>query len=71
MDKLTEQQNKVLEALRDLTSGKPYPPTLEELAKLLQRSKPSVRQTLDILKRKGLVTWERGQARTLHLIERP
>ncbi|KIL72502.1 hypothetical protein [Bacillus badius] len=69
--KLTSKQQKVLEAVIEHQNKKGYPPAIRELGDILNLASPStVKNFLDVLKRKGYVTWEKGKPRTLKVLDK-
>ena len=66
---LTPRQRQVVSAIRRLTRGRGYPPTIRELAEDLAIAGPNgVKQHLRLMARKGWITWDQGKARTLRLV---
>lgn len=66
----TARQLEVLHAIRRYTEAVGYPPTRRELATAIGLKNPQTQAVADhlrALQRRGLVTWERGKARTLRL----
>ena len=65
---LTARQLRVLVVISELTKAHGYAPTIRELqAAIKARSPNAVAQKLKYLRRKGWVTWEPKQARTLRI----
>jgi predicted transcriptional regulator len=65
---LPPQQARILKAIRRLsTPATGKGPTLDELARALDRSVSTVRLQLLAMRAKGVVTWEAGVARSLRL----
>ena len=77
MLKLTEKQQKVLEAIKDYTEYNGYPPTVRELADIFnQSSTAGIHNLLTVLQEKGyLRRGQRGSSRSLEVMggieERP
>jgi len=66
---LTKRQRQVVDAIRMMTRQHGYPPTIREIEQAFgMRSPNSVKAHLNPLRRKGWVTWNDGQARTLRLV---
>ncbi|GLY09615.1 transcriptional regulator [Pseudobacillus badius] len=69
--KLTLKQQKVLEVVVEYQHEKGYPPAMRELGDILNLASAStVKNYLDVLKRKGYVTWEKGKPRTLKVLDK-
>lgn len=66
--RFTERQRLVLALIRAQVARSGYPPTLSELAAVLDVHKNAVKGHLVALKKKGAVDWLEGQARTLQLL---
>lgn len=64
----TVLQLRVVNAIVELTGTRGYPPTLSEVARLLDCQKTDVYQKLLRLRRDGVVEWEDGKCRTLRVI---
>lgn len=63
-------QRALLASIRRLEAKRGFPPTIRELASDLGVSTTNgVAQTLDALRRKGWVTWDRGHSRTLKIVD--
>jgi DNA-binding IclR family transcriptional regulator len=62
-------QQLVLEALEELTTGKPFAPTVRELAEATGLALSTVHAHLAQLRARGLVDWVDGHVRTLHVIK--
>ena len=58
----------LLEHIEAFVTGNGYPPTWDELALLLGKSKSTVQRELELMRARGLVTWKDGQARTLSIV---
>ncbi|MBO0962455.1 transcriptional regulator [Neobacillus sp. MM2021_6] len=70
MRKITQKQLKILAVLKTYIAQHGYPPSYRELAVLMNLvSSSTIKQHLDSLRKKGLVDWEEGLPRTLHIIE--
>jgi len=64
---ITDRQVVYLRLIQDLYIKKGYPPTLDELADRVKVKVGSVQSVLKRLREWGLVTWKKGQYRTLML----
>jgi SOS-response transcriptional repressor LexA len=64
-DGLTPTQQSVLDVLN---GPRPYPPTVRELAAILDCSTSNAYAHLLMLRRKGMVEWEPGKPRTLRVV---
>ena len=70
MRDLTNRQLEMLAALKQYIDDNGYPPSHRELADTLgMRSTSGVAMRLDALERRGLITRERGLARSLRVNE--
>ena len=58
VEEITDPQRRTLRALRRLTNRQGFPPTIQELADILEISSPSVRDQVKQLIRKGYVKRE-------------
>ena len=68
--KVTKRQRACLTAIKEITEGQGYPPTLTDICCHMQISSRSTAKThADHLRERGLVTWVDGQQRTLRLTE--
>lgn len=66
--RLSKRQVEMLAAIRRLTAERGYAPTIRELASEVGvTTTNSVAQTLQMLRRKGWVTWEPMHSRTLRV----
>ncbi len=65
----TERQDEYLSFIREFTKANGYPPTLDELAAEMKVKVGSVQSVLASLQKKNLVTWKKGQYRTLTLVK--
>jgi len=64
--KRTEQ---ILNAIDELTKEKGFPPSVREIGEWVGlKSSSTTKGHLDRLRKKGLVDWEEGKPRTLHLL---
>lgn len=70
--KTTARQREVLSAIKRLTAKLGMPPSLRELSDELDFGSPceGIKYHLDVLRRKGLVTWEPNRCRTLRVVEK-
>ena len=71
----TDRQDEYLQFIQDFSKpknlgGHGYPPTLDELADHMKVKVGSVQSVLKSLRDKGLVTWEKGQYRTLTVVSK-
>lgn len=70
MLKLTKKQENILKIISDYMNTVGYPPSYREICKKANLASPStVLGYLEILKKKGYITWEPGLPRTLQIIE--
>lgn len=65
---LTPGQRQVVEAIRAFIVEHGYPPSQMELVALLEVNLSTVQGYLTRLRDAGVVAWEPGQFRTLHLL---
>lgn len=70
-DEITDAQRRTLEVLRDFIARKRYPPTMQELGALLDVTAASAHQLVKQLERKGYVTRQPRQARSLAVVREP
>jgi len=62
-------QVKIVRLIADYRRTFPYPPTIREIADLLDsRSTCPISTALGHLRAKGIITWDPGRARTLRII---
>lgn len=67
---MTDAQEIMLRAVVSLTRRLGVPPTVAELSETVGlRAQTSVRNTLNALRRKGLLTWQQGRSRSYKLTE--
>jgi len=72
MRPITDRQAEVLETIQELTDELGYPPTVKELGDRLRlRSTCTTQRHLDALERKGYITRQPGQARTIRVLRWP
>lgn len=65
---LTDRDQKVLRVVQKFIERKGYPPSVRQIARVLGlKSSSGVHKSLVRLREEGLVQWEEGQLRTLHL----
>lgn len=64
---LTQKQADVYNAIVKFNIEKNYPPTIQEICDMINKSTGSVQSCLKILKRKKFIEWEPGKARTLKI----
>lgn len=70
MRKLSKRQEEVLEAISQYIEKYNYPPAFRDLATMLGLKSPStVSNLLNQLKKKGYISWEPTQPRTLRIIK--
>lgn len=67
---ITDRQVEYLRLIRDFHKKEGYPPTLDELADHMKVKVGSVQSVLGSLQTKGLVSWKKGQYRTLVLTKK-
>ena len=65
---LTQKQADVYNAIVKFTIENNYPPTINEICKMINKSSGSVQSCLKILKRKNFVEWETNKSRTLKAV---
>lgn len=69
MEVLTKRQNDTLEAIKKFIADKGYPPTVRELASILELSSPATIQVhLDMLEKKGYIKKQGNRNRTIELL---
>lgn len=69
-DKLTKRQTEVLNAIINYMDEKGYAPSFREVGELLHlASSSTVFNHMESLKKKGYVTWEPTQPRTLRILK--
>ena len=66
---LTKSESRFLACLFLYLLSKPIKPTLEELAIYTDYSKANVQKLLNRLRSKGIIDWERKQARTINILK--
>ena len=66
---LTKSESRFLACLFLYLLSKPIKPTLEELAIYADYSKANVQKLLNRLRSKGIIDWERKQARTINILK--
>jgi repressor LexA len=62
---ITERQKETLVAIEHFIGQRGYPPTVQELAEVLNISAPSVHENVNQLVRKGYLSKDPGKARSL------
>lgn len=68
---MTKRQREVLEAIEEYTAYHGCPPSLRDLMERFGfLSTQGVACHLDSLRKKGLVTWQPGKARTLRVVKK-
>lgn len=65
----TERQEEYLKFIRDFHKKEGYPPTLDEIAAYMKVKVGSVQSVLGSLQTKGVVSWKKGQYRTLTILK--
>lgn len=66
---LTSRQRWVAHTIRRMTEEAGYPPTIREVMRECGFATPnSVKVHLELMRRKGWVTWEEGKCRTLRVV---
>lgn len=69
MEVLTKRQNDTLSAIKKFMADKGYPPTVRELASILELSSPATIQVhLDMLEKKGYIKKQGNRNRTIELL---
>ncbi|ETB71194.1 transcriptional regulator [Bacillus sp. CPSM8] len=64
-----KKSEQILEAIDELTKEKGFPPSVREIGERVGlKSSSTTKGHLDRLRKKGLVDWEEGKTRTLHLL---
>ena len=71
VEEITGPQRRTLGELRRFTGQQRFPPTIQELADILEISTPSVRDQVSQLVRKGYVKREARKARGLTILREP
>ena len=71
VEEITDPQRRTLGELRRFTRQQGFPPTIQELADILEISTPSVRDQVSQLVRKGYVKRESRKARGLTILREP
>lgn len=70
MNKITNKQLKVFDAIKSYIDEHNYPPTTRELCKILGfASTSTIYSYLRRLQRHGLIDWEENQSRTIIIIK--
>ncbi|MFF2449393.1 transcriptional regulator [Neobacillus sp. NPDC058068] len=70
MCKITKKQLDILAVIKSFIAQHGYPPSYREIASLVNLvSASTIKGHLESLRKKGLVDWEIGRPRTLHLID--
>lgn len=67
-DVLTEKQQIVVDAILTLGDKLGYPPTLRQIADHIGARPENVRGQLILIRKKGMVTWNDGESRTLRVL---
>lgn len=67
----TEKQLAVLATIAEWVGSRGYPPTVRELADVMDVNVSDVFQKLLRLRRDGIVDWEDGKCRTLRIVGGP
>ncbi len=71
VESITDNQRRVLKEVRDFIASHKFPPTMKELGDLLGITGASAHQLVKQLERKGYVTRQPRQARSLALVREP
>ena len=66
---LTDLQQRTLEEIESYIDTNHYAPTHKELADLMGVTSNAIYERLAAMRKKGVVDWKDGQARTLHIIK--
>jgi SOS-response transcriptional repressor LexA len=70
MKEITEKQLRILNAIVKYIDEKGYPPSYRDLMKLVNLSSPStIKNYFDQLRKKGYISWEEGQPRTIRILK--
>lgn len=70
MENLTDKQKECLIIINLFIKEKHYSPTIREIAKEMRLNSPTTVLThLKELRRKGYITWEEGQSRTIRILK--
>ena len=70
MNDLTDKQKECLIIINLLTKKRGYAPTVREIAKELRNNSPATTlHHMKELKRKGYITWEEKQSRTIKILK--
>ena len=68
---LTDRQTEICKTIIELTENKGFSPTYQEIATALGlKNRSGIVQHLERLRKKGYVTWIRGDRRTLTVINK-
>jgi repressor LexA len=70
-DQITDAQRRTLKEVLDFIARRKYPPTMKELGALLDVTAASAHQLIKQLERKGYVTRQPRQARSLAVVREP
>jgi len=69
MEKLTFKQEKALQVIRQKTREQGYPPTLKEITEALgAASRTTAVKYLNLLAKKGYISWEHNKARGIQVL---
>lgn len=66
---LTKAQADVYNAIVYYTKEYGYPPTIIDLSEMVNKSTGAIQVSLRILKRKGFITMEKYQSRTIKVVK--
>ncbi|MFJ5625464.1 transcriptional regulator [Peribacillus loiseleuriae] len=68
---LSARQQNIFDTIKDHISNKGYPPTIRDIGKKVGlKSSSTVSGHLVKLRDKGLIDWEEGKPRTLHIVRK-
>ena len=68
MKELTDRQRMVFEYIKSYRQERGVSPTFREIARHFGVSLHAVQNITGFIRKKGLLTWENGMARTLNLV---
>lgn len=67
---MTKKQQAIVDAIRDYLAQHKYSPTIREVCKLVGLSSSgNIHRHLNLLKEKGVLTWEETKPRTLKILQ--
>ncbi|KMY49256.1 transcriptional regulator [Peribacillus loiseleuriae] len=71
LNNLTTRQQSIFDTIKNHLSNKGYPPSIRDIGKEVGlKSSSTVSGHLVKLRDKGLIDWEEGKPRTLHVISK-